>query len=177
MLAGEDTVVRTWQVDGEYHRERIQQVDGDGFAAARNRIDGEDGLEWGVGALVQHDGRVLLVREGDPESGEARWLLPGGEVEAGERHAAALVRELREETGIDVTPGERLAVVRNVLRHEGRSRSFRFAIHGATAETTALADDPGLDGEGIETARWVEGLPENTLDRDLLTDLLGDGWD
>lgn len=164
------TEVRTWCEEGEYRRERVQCLDGDAFAAATDRIDGEDGLEWGVGALVEHGGRVLLVREGD------RWLLPGGEVEAGESRDEALVRELREETGLDVTPGERLAVVRNVLRHDDEERAFRFAIHRATADTTTLADDPGLADEDVEAVRWAETLPEDTLDRDLLAELLGDGW-
>lgn len=167
----EEPEVRTWRDNGEYRRERVQYLDSDAFAAATDRIDGDDGLEWGVGALVEHQGRVLLVREGD------RWLLPGGEVEAGESHDEALVRELREETGLNVTPGERLALIRNVLRHGGEERSFRFAIHRATAETTSLADDPGLADEDIEAVRWAESLPADTLDRDLLTELLGDGWD
>ena len=164
------TAVRTWRTDGELRRERTRQLSAEAFAEARDHVDGEDGPEWGVGALVEHDGRVLLVRE------EGRWLLPGGGVEAGEEHTAALVREVREETGVDVTPGERVAVVRNVLRHGDDERSFRFAIHRATAESTALANDPGLPDEGIEAVRWVRELPEDTLDRDLLCRLLGDGW-
>jgi 8-oxo-dGTP diphosphatase len=87
------------------------------------------------------------------------------------------VRELREETGIDIVPGERLAIVRNILRHGDDGLSFRFAIHRATTDSTALGDDPGLPDEEIEAVRWVEALPENTLDRDLLAKLLGDGWD
>ncbi|WP_276260793.1 NUDIX domain-containing protein [Haloglomus litoreum] len=168
-----DTVaqVRTWREGDEYRRERVQSLDAEAFVQARDRIDGEGGLEWGVGALVEHDGRVLLVRE------DGLWALPGGEVEAGERHDEALVRELREETGLDVTPGARLAVVRNVLRHGDEERSFRFAIHRGTAETTTLADDPGLADEDIEAVRWAARLPEDTLDRDLLTELLGDDWD
>lgn len=165
-----ETAVRTWRTGGELRRERTDQLSAEEFAEARDRVDGEDGLEWGVGALVEHDGRVLLVRE------EGRWLLPGGEVETDEEHAAALVREVREETGVDVTPGERLAVVRNVLRHGEDERSFRFAIHRATAESTALANDPGLADEAIEAVRWASELPEDTLDRDLLCRLLGDGW-
>ncbi|MFB6207696.1 MAG: NUDIX hydrolase [Haloglomus sp.] len=168
--ADPDTEVRTWREDGEYHRERVRHLTAEEFAAACDRIDGEDGLAWGVGALVEDGGRVLLVREED------RWLLPGGEVERGESHGEALVRELCEETGLDVTPGERLAVIRNVLRHGGEERSFRFAIHRAAAETTALADDPGLADEEIEAVRWVETLPEDTLDRDLLVAFLGDDW-
>ena len=161
-----DTEVRTWREDGEWRRERIRRVDAEHWSAARDRIDA--GLEWGVGALVERDGRVLLVRQDD------RWLLPGGEVEAGESHAEALVRELDEETGLTVEPGERLAVVRNVLRHGEAERSFRFAIHRATAVGAAEpTDDPGLADEEIEAVAWEVDLPTDTLDRDLLVRLRG----
>ena len=58
-----------------------------------------------VGAVVvDGSGRLLLVRRArDPGAG--RWSLPGGRVEPGEDDTAALRRELREETGLEVTVG------------------------------------------------------------------------
>jgi mutator protein MutT len=63
-----------------------------------------------VGAVVLDGGRVLLIRRGkEPLLG--RWVVPGGRVEAGETLREATAREVREETGLEVEPGERLAVV------------------------------------------------------------------
>ena len=54
-------------------------------------------------ALVDADGRVLLAQrpEGKPMAG--LWEFPGGKLHAGEAPEAALIRELKEELGIDVT--------------------------------------------------------------------------
>jgi 8-oxo-dGTP diphosphatase len=54
-------------------------------------------------ALIDIDGRVLLARrpEGKPMAG--LWEFPGGKMAAGETPEAALIRELKEELGIDVT--------------------------------------------------------------------------
>jgi 8-oxo-dGTP diphosphatase len=53
-------------------------------------------------ALFDRDGRVLIAQRprGKPLAG--RWEFPGGKVDAGESERQALVRELREELGIDV---------------------------------------------------------------------------
>ena len=54
--------------------------------------------------IVIEDGRLLLLNQDTPNTGRS-WSLPGGKLEEGETLAGALVREMKEETGLDVEPG------------------------------------------------------------------------
>lgn len=53
-------------------------------------------------ALVDVDNRVLLARRPPGKSMAGLWEFPGGKVDAGETPETALVREIREELGIEV---------------------------------------------------------------------------
>lgn len=54
-------------------------------------------------ALVDPDGRVLISKRPEGKSLEGYWEFPGGKVEWGETPELALIRELNEELGINVT--------------------------------------------------------------------------
>ncbi len=113
----------------------------------------------GVGAVVVHDGRVLLIRRGK-EPLRGRWLPPGGTVEWGETLEDALVREVQEETGLTVRPREVVGVLDRIHREE-RDVLYHFVIvdylcdwvsgtlhAGSDAEEAALvpvADLPAYD--------------------------------
>ncbi|GGU41902.1 DNA mismatch repair protein MutT [Streptomyces albospinus] len=61
-----------------------------------------------VGGAVCERGRLLAARRSAPPALAGRWELPGGKVEDGETPAQALVRELREELGVEAAPEERI---------------------------------------------------------------------
>lgn len=53
-------------------------------------------------ALVDADGRVLIAKRPEGKQLAGMWEFPGGKLEAGERPEVALIRELKEELGINV---------------------------------------------------------------------------
>lgn len=80
----------------------------------------------GVGGVVIHRGRVLLIRRGgEPLKGE--WSIPGGLVELGEELSEGARRELREETGLDVEPLEVVAVFDRIMYGTKRNSVRRTA--------------------------------------------------
>jgi 8-oxo-dGTP diphosphatase len=65
-----------------------------------------------AGAVIRDAaGRLLLIRRRN-EPGAGLWSLPGGRIEPGETAGQAVVREVREETGLEVSAGRLLGVVR-----------------------------------------------------------------
>jgi 8-oxo-dGTP diphosphatase len=111
----------------------------------------------GVGAVIVHEGRVLLVQRGrEPMKG--RWTIPGGLVEIGEALSAAVVRETREETGLEVAPIELVELLDRIHREEGRVR-YHYVIANYLCRlvggTLAAADDAAA-------VRWVERAEWNS---------------
>ena len=114
-----------------------------------------------VGAIITDaTGRLLLIKRGhEPEAG--RWSLPGGRIEPGESDHQALVREVREETGLTVTPG-RLAGTVERPWPDGRVLVIRDYLAVVTGGGLAAGDDAA-------DARWVS--PRDFGDLPLTTGL------
>lgn len=93
-----------------------------------------------VGAVIKDgSGRLLLIRRGH-EPGKGLWSIPGGRVEPGESDEAALVREVREETGLAVTAGRLLGAVRRPAG-TGAVLDIRDYAAAVTGGTLVAGDD------------------------------------
>lgn len=107
--------------------------------------------ELSVGAVLVHDGSLLLVRRGHgPAAGE--WSVPGGRVEWGETLAEALVREVREETGLECVCGEMLGWV-ELISEEGEPDPHHFVVLDFVA--TVLEHGEPVAGDDAAEVRWV----------------------
>ncbi|MEW9553543.1 (deoxy)nucleoside triphosphate pyrophosphohydrolase [Nonomuraea sp. NPDC050783] len=58
--------------------------------------------------IVDGDGRVLAAQRAEPAALAGGWEFPGGKVDPGESEEQALVRECREELGVEIAVGERV---------------------------------------------------------------------
>lgn len=113
-----------------------------------------------VGALIVNgSGEVLIVRSkkwGD------KYTVPGGHIELGERAEDAIVREVREETGLDSVPVE-LLIVQQAIYPKDYHKHEHYVFMDYVCQAVSL--DVKLDGKELQTYVWVK--PEDALKLDL----------
>jgi 8-oxo-dGTP diphosphatase len=116
-----------------------------------------------VGAVIKDDrGRLLLIKRGHAP-GTGLWSLPGGRIEPGETDAEALVREMREETGLVIETGQLIGTVRRPAT-DGAVLDIRDYAATVTGGTLRPGDDAAdarwVDASELESLPLTEGLVE-----------------
>ncbi|MBN3036931.1 MAG: NUDIX hydrolase [Candidatus Diapherotrites archaeon] len=97
-----------------------------------------------VDAVIVHDGNVLLTKRAIPPF-EGMWCLPGGHVGIDETMRQSLVREVREETGLEVVVGDLVGVYDALDRDpRGRVVAVAFCCDPAGTETVLNSEVSGF---------------------------------
>jgi 8-oxo-dGTP diphosphatase len=118
---------------------------------------GIDFIGVGVGAVIVDKGRILLLlRRKSPEEGS--WSIPGGSVEFGETIEDAVIREIKEELGIDCT----IITLLRVTNHISPLNSFHW-VSPAFLVRVSAGTPKNIEMESHEDMQWfpIEDLPIN----------------
>ena len=105
----------------------------------------------GVGAIILDEENVLIVRRGQPPKMGA-WSIPGGGVDLGEDLEEACIREVKEETGLDVEILSEGRVLNRVTRDEWGRVQFHYVLIDFVCRPTGGTLQAASD---ISEARWV----------------------
>ena len=134
----------------------------------------------GIGAVVWKDSQFLLIRRGKPPR-EGLWSLPGGAQAIGETVSEAAIREVREETGLEVEILGLIDVVDSIDRDDSGGVRYHYTLVDLLAawrSGEAVAGDDAVDAawfgmddlEGLDL--WEETHRIIRLSKDMM-DALG----
>ncbi len=137
------------ELEGDEKRVECRQC---GFVAYANPVP------TATAVVVDDEGRILLGRRAlEPDKG--LWDLPGGFVDEGEHPLEALHRELREETGLEIEPGEFLGVWMDRYGYDSPALSSLNLYWGARVlggEERAADDVAELQWFAADELPWDE---------------------
>ena len=106
----------------------------------------------GVGAIIICNGKIFLEKRKN-EPGKGKWSIPGGLVELGESLEQAVIREVKEETELDVDEPQLIDAVDNITVEKDGRIKYHFVIvdyfvklRGGTPRATSDAEELRMVG-------------------------------
>ena len=107
---------------------------------------------FGVGAIIVRGGEVVLIERGrEPKKG--LWSLPGGAQKLGESAEEAIIREVAEETGLDVKPLKLVAVVDIIDKDDNGEVRHHYTVADYACEV--VGGELKAAGDAAD-ARWIK---------------------
>ena len=118
----------------------------------------------GIGALIFRRGKILLVERGN-EPLKGYWSLPGGALETGERLKDGLRREVMEETGLIVEPGEVFEIFERIIPDNKGCTEYHYVLldyicevkGGKLAAATDCSDAAWVSRKKLKDYKLTEG--------------------
>jgi mutator protein MutT len=115
----------------------------------------------GVGAIIIHEGKILLEKR-KSAPGKGKWSIPGGLVDLGENIEQAVIREVKEETDLDVAEPRLVDVVDHISLDEMGAVKYHFVIVDYLVNLVRGVPKAASDAEDL---KWVpfSGVEEYDL--------------
>lgn len=122
---------------------------------------GEDYIGVGCGALIVNDqGEILLLKRKSRNDIDS-WCKPGGAVELNETSEAAVIREVKEELGVDIVITSFLGFMEHFpVSEEGKKQHW---VASNFLAKIISGEPKNMEPEKCEEVRWfpISNLPEN----------------
>ena len=109
----------------------------------------------GIGSVIIQDGKIALIKRGN-EPSKGKWTIPGGLVELGESLEAAVIRETKEETLLDVENPQLIDVVDNVDLDEQSKVKYHYVIIDYLVHVKAGTIQAASDAEELRLVPFLE---------------------
>lgn len=123
-----------------------------------------------VGAILEKDGKFLLVQENINTADNRKWNQPAGWVDPGEDPVAAVVREVKEETGFDFEPTGLIGIYSLVRKDIEKDDVFPHAIKLIFRGKIVGGEQIGPNEE-ISDIRWFTKAEIDAMDNRTLRDI------
>ena len=117
-----------------------------------------DFIEHITVAILRQGEQIIMVQQGSPHDDKPYWVLPGGLVEAGELVVDALVREVQEEAGVQITAVKHLACCSQINRPAYNSQVIAFIFEVETWQGTLSVQDPDAEVLAVELVPFTEAI-------------------
>jgi 8-oxo-dGTP diphosphatase len=117
----------------------------------------------GVGAIIVKDRKIALIKRGN-EPSKGKWTVPGGLVELAESPEQAVIRETKEEVGLDVEGPILIDVVSNVDYDEAGKVKYDYIIIDYFVHVKR-----GVDAQAASDAQELRWVPLEDVEKMELT--------
>lgn len=116
----------------------------------------------GVGCFIESSGKILLLHRLDHKREGNTWGIPGGKIDPGEEILNAIIREIKEETGLEI-PSKNLEYLKKVFV---KFPDYDFIYH---MYKTFIPSRPEIKINTEEHKNFIWLTPQKTLTRTTIT--------